>query len=125
MAYTYPEDYLAWYISGDKIALVTKKNTSSKNIYESIDESQDDGILIEYSAEPHKVENISDVPDCDNTLHTAIVNYLKWKLYEDGNDEGSILGARRFRSLWTRAVKEHATRDKVGGSRQVIPFSLR
>ncbi len=92
MAYTYPEDYLAWYISGDKIALVTKKNTSSKNIYESIDESQDDGMLIVYSAEPQKVENISDVPDCDNTLHTAIVNYLKWKLYEDGNDEGSILG---------------------------------
>ena len=124
MAYTYPEDYLAWYISGDKIALVTKKNTSSKNIYESIDESQDDGMLIVYSAEPQKIEKISDVPDCDNSLHLALTNYLKWKLFEDGNDEASVLGARRYQALWNRAVRDHATRDKVGGSRQVIPYSL-
>ena len=31
MAYAYPENYLAYYIVGDRIALVTTKNTSSKN----------------------------------------------------------------------------------------------
>ena len=90
MAYTYPEDYLSWYIVGDRLALVTSKNTSANNLYEAIDETQDDGILIEYSAQPNEIVNLSDVPDCDDTLHTALVDYIKWKLYDDREGVGDV-----------------------------------
>ena len=74
MAYSFPEDYLSWYVVGDRIALVTSKNTASKNVLESIDESTSNGLLIEYSAQPRKIENLSDVPEIDDTLHPTLVN---------------------------------------------------
>ena len=124
MAYTYPEDYLSWYIVGDRLALVTSKNTSTNNLYEAIDETQDDGILIEYSSQPNEVVNLSDVPDCDDTLHTALVDYIKWKLYDDRADEASMIQGDKFRRRWRRSLRLAAGRDKIGGLRQIAPYPL-
>ena len=124
MAYSYPESHLAWYIVGDRLALVTSKNTSSKNIYEAIDETNADGLLVEYSSEPRTIENMSDVPDCDHTIHPALVDYIKWRLFDDSNNEASMVAAEKYRRRWWRQVKQNATRDKIGGSREVSPYSL-
>ena len=125
MAYRYPEDSLAYYVVGDRLALVTQKNTSSKNIYEAIDESLEDGLLIEYSAQPDEVVNLSDVPDCDDSLHPAIVDYIKWKLFDDRLDEASMMQGEKYRRRWVQTTSEYAGRDKVGGLRQVAPYPLR
>ena len=125
MAYNYPEEYLAWYNVGDRIALVTSKNTSNKNSFESIDESTSNGLLIEYSAQPREIENLSDVPEGDDTLHPALVNYVNWKLFEDRLDEVSAASAMKYRALWETTVRQEAGRDKVGGQRAIVPFGLR
>ena len=125
MAYNYPEEYLAWYNVGDRIALVTSKNTSNKNSFESIDESTSNGLLIEYSAQPREIENLSDVPEVDDTLHPALVNYINWKLFEDRLDEVSAASAMKYRALWETTVRQEAGRDKVGGQRAIVPFGLR
>ena len=106
MAYTYPEDYLSWYIVGDRLALVTSKNTSANNLYEAIDETQDDGILIEYSSQPNEVVNLSDVP------------------YDDRADEASMIQGDKFRRRWRRSLRLDAGRDKIGGLRQIAPYPL-
>ena len=125
MAYNYPEEYLAWYNVGDRIALVTSKNTSSKNTFESIDETTSNGLLIEYSAQPREVENRSDVPEVDDTLHSALVNYVNWKLFEDRLDEVSAASAVKYRALWETTVRQEAGRDKLGGQRANVPFAFR
>ena len=124
MAYSYPEGQLAWYVVGDRLGLITTKNTASRNTWESIDESQSDGLLIEYTAQPEKVENISDIPAVDDTIHIALVNYVNWKLFEDKQDEASFLSSQKYRRLWEEKVKEEAGRDKVGGERKIVPFGL-
>ena len=88
MASTYsePSSYLAWYIEGDKLAIVTNKYNSStnpNNRYVAIDESVTNGILIKFTAEPDAVTAITDTPDIDNTLHLSIVDYVKHRLYLD------------------------------------------
>jgi len=125
MAYNYPEDYLSWYVVGDRIALVTSKNTSSKNALESIDESTSNGLLIEYSAQPRKIETLSDVPEIDDTLHPTLVNYVNWKLFEDRLDEVSAASAVKYQRLWETKVRQEAGRDKVGGQRAIVPFTFR
>jgi len=125
MAYNYPEEYLAWYNVGDRIALVTSKNTSNKNAFESIDESTSNGLLIEYSAQPREIKNLSDVPEVDDTLHPALVNYVNWKLFEDRLDEVSAASAVKYRALWETKVRQEAGRDKVGGQRAIVPFTFR
>ena len=125
MAYNYPEEYLAWYNVGDRIALVTSKNTSNKNAFESIDESTSNGLLIEYSAQPREIKNLSDVPEVDDTLHPALVNYVNWKLFEDRLDEVSAASAVKYRALWETKVRQEAGRDKVGGQRAIVPFAFR
>ena len=72
MASTYkdPSDYLAWYIEGDDLAIVTSKTTSDgsstvlassdKGTYKSIDEAVTNGILVSYDAEPTAVTGLAD-----------------------------------------------------------------
>ena len=95
-----------------------------KDCKKAIDETQDDGILIEYSSQPNEVVNLSDVPDCDDTLHTALVDYIKWKLYDDRADEASMIQGDKFRRRWRRSLRLDAGRDKIGGLRQIAPYPL-
>ena len=127
MASTYsrPEDYWAWYIQGDRIALVTTKDTSTKNSYESPDENITDGLLIEYSRQPIEVAKLSDIPDVDDMMHSAIVDYVKWKLWNDKPVQQGAPEASKYMSLWRIAVKMYSTRDKIGGTRAIVPSNFR
>lgn len=122
MAYSAPEDYLAYYIIDDMLALVTNKNTASDNEFEAIDESTKDGLLIEYSAIPDEIQEETDVPDVDVSLHPALMNYVKWKLYEDRPETLEI--ALYYKRLFVEQCKKWATRTKQGGPKIITPFKL-
>ena len=89
--YKDPSDYLAWYVEGDELALVTSKTSSDgsstvlassdKGSWKAIDEAVTNGLLISYNAEPAKVTALTDYPDIDNSMHNAIVDYIKYNLY--------------------------------------------
>ena len=88
-SYNNPEDFLAWFIKGNHIAIVTTKGSDSDTIhqkegdYKPIDEAVTNGVLIHYSGEPNTVTAISDTPDTDNTMHSSLIDYVKFRLYQD------------------------------------------
>ena len=88
-SYNNPEDYIAWFITGDHLAIVTTKGSDSDTIhqkegdYKPIDEAVTNGVLIHYSAEPNAVSALTDVPDIDNTMHSSLIDFVKYRLYQD------------------------------------------
>ena len=124
MAYRFPERYLAYYLATDRLGLITSRDTNSKNNYESIDESLSDGLLVEYTAQPKEIEKLSDVPDVDDTIHVGLIYYANYKLFEDKQDQESLVNAAKYQRLYRQHMKENAGRDKVGGARQIVPFSF-
>ena len=139
MASTYrdPSDYLAWYIEGDDIAIVTSRTlgndnttilaTSDKGLYKTVDETVTDGIMISYNAEPDKVTAVGDYPDIDNSMHSAIVDYVKYRLYLDSGRQEMLSIALTHKRNWEEATKRFGMkkRDKTGGTRQLLTYSLR
>ena len=142
MASTYSKsditEYLAWYLRGDDLGLVTSKYNSSTNIYNeyvAIDENVTDGIMIEYLAEPDAVTAVTDTPDIDNTLHLSLVDYVKFRLYLDRagkeEDPNKAIVSERLSQIhekkWNEAVKKLGMkkRDKVGGERTILPQDWR
>ena len=131
-------DYLAWYVRGDNLAIVTSKynsSTNTNNEYVAIDESVTDGIMIEYLAEPDAVTAVTDYPDIDNTLHLSIVDYVKSRLYLDkagkeDTPEKAMIAERLSQALerkWNDGMKRFGMkkRDKVGGNRVIIGRDFR
>ena len=136
--YSQPKDYLAWFIRGDSLAIVTNKYNSStnpNNEWVAIDESVTNGILINFTSEPDTVTAVTDTPDIDNTLHLSIVDYVKAKLYLDkaGKEDDpnkAILAERlsqQHEKRWNDGIKRFGMkkRDKVGGSRTMLPRDFR
>tara|TARA_R100000995_G_C3481236_1_gene124049 strand:- start:773 stop:1204 length:432 start_codon:yes stop_codon:yes gene_type:complete len=133
--YTYPESYLAWFIRGNHLAVVTTKGNTAgtshslEGQYKPINEAVTNGILIHYYGEPNAVTAITDTPDVDNVFHNSIVDYVKARLYEDkaGNSEDTNLAqvslnlATIHQSKWKEAVKKNGMkkRDKTGGTRAI------
>ena len=85
----YPENQAMYFIEGDKLALITKVDssgngrTSSRKQWKAISEAVTDGILIHYYAEPNSVSAVTDNLDIDNALELAVVDYVKKCLYMD------------------------------------------
>ena len=142
MASTYTREdvaeYLAWYLRGDDLAIITNKYDSTTNAnseYVAIDESVTNGIMIEYLAEPDAVTAVTDTPDIDNTLHLSLVDYVKFRLYLDkaGKEDDSNKAmmserlAQMFEKKWNDGIKRFGMkkRDKVGGGRVIIPVDFR
>ena len=135
-SYKYPEDYIAWFIKGNHIAIVTTKSSSSGSThkklgdFKAIDEAVTNGVLLHYQAEPNAVTAITDTPDVDNVFHTAIVDYVKARLYQDRagrtNDGGvasvSLNLAQLHENKFSESVKRNGMqkRDKTGGPRRVL-----
>tara|TARA_R100000315_G_C5230042_1_gene141044 strand:- start:512 stop:943 length:432 start_codon:yes stop_codon:yes gene_type:complete len=133
--YTYPESYLAWFIRGNHLAVVTTKGNTAgtshslEGQYKPINEAVTNGILIHYYGEPNAVTAITDTPDVDNVFHNSIVDYVKARLYEDkaGNSEDTNLAqvslnlATIHQSKWKESVKKNGMkkRDKTGGTRAI------
>ena len=135
--YKDPSDYLAWYVEGDELALVTSKTSSDgsstvlassdKGSWKAIDEAATNGLLISYNAEPAKVTALTDYPDIDNSMHNAIVDYIKYKLYLDSGTPELVSLALTHKRNWEESVKRFGMkkRDKTGGTRAVVPFNLK
>ena len=137
----HPEDAVAYFIVGDKLALVTTDGSTDNSIHEktgdwkAIDESVTNGVLIHYYAEPNAVSAVTDYPDIDNSLHAMIVDFIKSKLYMDRAGRGgdpnatatSVSLSQFHGKVWTDAIVRHGThkRDKIGGTRVVRTFDFR
>ena len=133
--YTYPESYIAWFIKGNHLAVVTTKGNTAgtshslEGQYKPINEAVTNGILIHYYGEPNAVTAITDTPDVDNVFHNSIVDYVKARLYQDkaGNSadvnlaQVSLSLAGVHESKWKVAVKKNGMRkrDKTGGTRAI------
>ena len=134
--YKYPEDYIAWFIKGNHLAIVTLKGETSGSThakygqYKPIDEAVTNGVLIHYQAEPNAVSAITDTPDVDNVFHTSLIDYVKARLYQDkagtAGDAAianvSMNMAVMHEGKWNEAVKKPGMqkRDKTGGDRRVL-----
>ena len=136
----YPENSCRWFIEGDSLCLITNvnsdgnANTTARKNWKAIQEAVTDGILLYYHAEPNGVSSLNDIPDIDNSLHLALVDYVKKSLYMDKAGQSvdpnvstvatsiSMLHQRR----WDEAVKRFGMkkRDKTGGMRAVLPPDL-
>ena len=137
----FPENSALWFVEGDKLALITKTDssgnsrTTDRKLYKAIQESITDGLLIHYYGEPNSVVSINDTPDIDNTLHVAIVDYVKKCLYMDkagaSSDPGASQSAMQMmiqhERRFNETVKRYGMRkrDKTGGTRAVLPYDFR
>ena len=137
----YPDSSCLYFIEGDKLALITKTDssgnsrTTDRKLYKAIQESITDGLLIHYYGEPNSVVSINDTPDIDNTLHVAIVDYVKKCLYMDkagaSSDPGVSQSAMQMmiqhERRFNETVKRYGMRkrDKTGGTRAVLPYDFR
>ena len=140
-SYNHPEDFIAWFITGDHLAIVTTKGSDEDTIhhqlgsFKPIDEAVTNGVLIHYSAEPNAVSGISDIPDIDNTMHSALIDYVKFRLYQDKagiSIDGSASAvamsmARSHEMKWNESTRKYGMkkRDKTGGPRRIMPPDLR
>jgi hypothetical protein len=124
-----------YFIEGDKLALITKVDssgngrTSSRKQWKAISEAVTDGILIHYYSEPNSVSAVTDNLDIDNALELSVVDYVKKCLYMDkagtssdaGVAQASMAMANKHERNFKEAVQRYGVRkkDKTGGSRVV------
>ena len=136
----YPEDYAKWFIEGDKFCLITNvddsgdNRSSARKQWKAIAESVSDGLLLHYYAEPNSVVSINDEIDLDNSMHLAVVDYVKKCLYMDkaGNATDANLIAvsmqlsNAHQLKFDESIKRFGMkkRDKTGGSRVLKSVSL-
>ena len=137
----HPENNVAWFIVGDKLAVITTKGTDSTSVHsksgdwKAIDEAVTNGVLIHYYAEPNTVSALTDYPDIDNAMHSNLVDYVKSKLYIDkaGSAPDPNVSATAMNlsmvheKQWKDSLIKFGTRrrDKIGGLRAVRTFDLR
>ena len=140
-SYKKPEDFIAWFINGDHLAIVTTNGSDDNTVhqklgdYKPIDEAVTNGVLIHYSGEPNTVTAISDTPDIDNTMHSSLIDYVKFRLYQDkagisvdSNASAVAMSmARSHEGKWNEAIRKYGMkkRDKTGGPRRIMPADLR
>ena len=136
----YPEDNARWFIEGDKFCLITNVDSDgdtrsvSRKQWKAISEAVTDGLLLHYYAEPNNVISINDELDLDNTMHLALVDYVKKCLYMDKSGtsvDGNVAAAamqmsRMHEKNFNDAVARYGMkkRDKTGGSRVLKSVSL-
>tara|TARA_R100001594_G_scaffold40081_1_gene71926 strand:- start:177 stop:608 length:432 start_codon:yes stop_codon:yes gene_type:complete len=134
--YNYPEDYIAWFIKGNHLGLVTTQGNTEGSYhskygqYKPINEAVTNGLLLHYYAEPNAVSAITDTPDVDNVFHSAIVDYVKARLYQDRagtTSDGNIASvslnlAGIHENKYNESVRKNGMqkRDKTGGPRRVL-----
>ena len=137
----YPENSVNWFIRGDRLCIVSNVDgdgntrTSARKRFKAIQESVTDGLLIHYYGEPNSVSAVTDSLDIDNTMHLAIVDYVKKCLYMDKagtSVDGNVSAmaaqmARMHEKNFNNAIIRYGMkkRDKTGGSRVLKSISLR
>ena len=75
-----PHNSVAWYLEGDKIAILNMSTTSGH--FEPIDETAENVVWISFGYKmPTPMEEDEDTPDLPTTLHPLLVTYIKSKLF--------------------------------------------
>jgi len=136
----YPENSARWFVQGNSLALITDVDsdgdtrTTTRKKWQAIDEAVTDGLLIHYYGEPNSISSITSSIDLDNSLHLALVDYVKKCLYMDkagvSNDPNlasiSAQMSTVHKSNFDEAVVRFGMRkkDKTGGTRILKPISL-
>lgn len=131
----YPENNAMYFIEGDKLAILSKvnssgnRNTTARKSLKSIQEDLVEGLMIQYYAEPNSVTAITDSLDIDNALELSVVDYVKKCLYMDKAGKSadpnvmqtSMAMANKHERNFKDAIQRYGVRkrDKTGGSRVV------
>jgi hypothetical protein len=113
----YPNNSFAWYNDDDKLGILCldTSSTSGEKTKEKYDSYSDstvpDGIRIHYHAKYGKVENVEDDLKkdigVDSGMHSAVVCYVKSRLYED---LGQFEQAQYFRQMYEMKIKKYPSR---------------
>ena len=137
---TYPDKSCLWFIEGDRLGIISNVDssgntrTTARNQWKAISETVKYGMLLHYWSEPDSVTSITSVLDVDNTLHSAVVIYVKCSLYMDRagmsqGDAGAVAMSlsREHRKLFDRDVRKYGQRknSKTGGLRSLVIPDLR
>jgi len=128
-----PDDKLSWFISGDRIAIVS----SNTGTWAAIDETVSDGILVHYYGEPEPIpfDQPEQFPDFPPALHSVLVDYVKGKLFLDraGQSANNPDAAAVYLSLsrehmrtWRNKInrKLPSLTTKIAGARYMVPFPI-
>jgi|TARA_R100000084_G_C4625813_1_gene135738 hypothetical protein len=144
-----PSVNFVWWIEGDKIAIATTDgdggtSETAQGRYKApiIGSSTDyitSGMLISYYAEPDKIDNssgtgISATIDLDNSLHTALIAYVKSRALMDAAARETdpaqasvkLQMANMFIAEYRALVQRYGARrrDKTGGTRGIVPANF-
>ena len=144
-----PSVNFVWWIEGDKIAIATTDgdggtSETAQGRYKApiIGSSTDyitSGMLISYYAEPDKIDNssgtgISATIDLDNSLHTALIAYVKSRALMDAAARETdpaqanvkLQMANMFVAEYRALVQRYGARrrDKTGGTRGIVPANF-
>ncbi|WP_290940691.1 hypothetical protein [Hyphomonas sp.] len=144
-----PSLNFVWWIEGDKIAIATTDgdggtSETAQGRYKApiIGSSTDyitSGMLISYYAEPDKIDNssgtgISATIDLDNSLHTALIAYVKSRALMDAAARETdpaqanvkLQMANMFIAEYRSLVQRYGARrrDKTGGTRGIVPANF-
>ena len=136
----YPENSARWFVQGNSLALITDVDsdgdtrTTTRKKWQAIDEAVTDGLLIHYYGEPNSISSITSSIDLDNSLHLALVDYVKKCLYMDkagvSNDPNLASISAQMSTVHKLNFDEAVVRfgmrkkDKTGGTRILKPISL-
>ena len=118
-SYNNPEDFIAWFITGDHLAIVTTDGSDNDTIhqrlgdYKPINEAVTNGVLIHYSGEPDAVTAIGITPDIDNSMHSSSAVAMSMAVSHEG--------------IWKESTRKYGMkkRDKTGSPRRIMPADLR
>jgi hypothetical protein len=114
---TYPNDYFAWYNDDNRLAIVCEDTTatSGERTKEKYDTYQDAdvtaGIRITYKSKygtiDSQTEDLKTEAGLDSGLHSAVVCYVKSRMFEDAGD---IQRAQYFRAMYDKIIKQYPLR---------------
>ena len=114
---TYPNTYFAWYNDDARVAILVldTTTTSGERTREKYDSYQGsdvtNGIRITFHSKYEEVtavtDNLQSGAGLDSALHSAVVCYVKSRLFEDSGD---IQRAQYFRTMFEQKVKKHRGR---------------
>ena len=124
---TYPNDYFAWYNDDDRIAILTQdttavsgeRNVEKYDTYQGSDVTS--GLRITYNSKYETIdavtEDLKTTAGLDSGLHSAVVCYVKARMFEDAGD---LQRAQYFRAMFDKMIKQYPLR-KTGVRALSVP----
>lgn len=124
---TYPNTCFAWYNDDSRVAILTEDTTKSSeekttekyDTYQGSDVTN--GLRITYHSKYETIDAQTDDlktdAGLDSGLHTAVVCYLKSRMFEDAGD---LQRAQYFRTMYDKMIKQYPLR-KTGVRHLSVP----